>query len=93
LKNLDSDSSYQQESLPDSNNGSIQFPILEELGTESIIKRQGIIRNEIAFILCESCYWCTSLLDIEEQIDLCPMCKSANVVRMSVSQNLWIPPI
>lgn len=77
---------YQQRSLSsDTNSSSVQFPIPEELGTDSVFKGQGIIRNEVAFMLCESCYWCTSLLDIKEQIDFCPMCGNADPVRMSVS--------
>jgi hypothetical protein len=45
--------------------------------------------NIITFLLCESCFWCASLLVIEKLFGLCPRCKGTSVVRMPVHlQNL-----
>jgi hypothetical protein len=80
-----SDLLYQKQLLfSNSNNIARHFAIRKVLGMESVIKKQSLICNDLTFLLCESCYWCASLLDTEKRIGLCPMCKSTSFVRMLV---------
>jgi Zn finger protein HypA/HybF involved in hydrogenase expression len=83
MKNINSDSQYQRQLLSSNTRiGSTQLSIHKIPDVTPIAKRQVLIQTQIAFLLCKSCYWCLSLLDLHVQIELCPVCKGANLVRM-----------
>jgi hypothetical protein len=85
LRNTNFDSQYQRQLLDSSiKNSSTQLSVHEIPYAVPIVKRRNLIQTQIAFLLCKSCYWCMSLLDLHVQIELCPVCKGANLVRMPI---------
>jgi hypothetical protein len=85
LRNINLDSKYQRQLLASNiKNSSTQLSVHEIPYAGPIVKRQSLIQTQIAFLLCKSCYWCISLLDLHVQIELCPVCKGANLVRMPI---------
>jgi Zn finger protein HypA/HybF involved in hydrogenase expression len=84
-RNINFDSQYQLQLLASNiKNSSAQLSLQEISYAAPIVKRKSLIQNQIAFLLCKSCYWCMSLLDLHVQIELCPVCKGANLVRMPI---------
>ena len=55
------------------------------LKKERIKMRRNL--NKIRFILCESCFWCASCLNLGVTIDRCPICDNGKVESMQVSGN------
>jgi len=43
--------------------------------------------KQIRFILCESCFWCASCLNLGIKVDQCPICNNHKVESMRVSGN------
>jgi hypothetical protein len=85
LRNIDFDSQYQLQLLASNiKNSSAQLSLQEIPYVGPVVKRKSLIQNQIAFLLCKSCYWCMSLLDLHVRIGLCPVCKGANLVRMPI---------
>jgi len=41
--------------------------------------------KEAHFLLCGSCFWCASFLELRFTIDICPSCKSGKVESMPLS--------
>ncbi|MDQ6666856.1 MAG: hypothetical protein M3Y53_01365 [Thermoproteota archaeon] len=49
--------------------------------------RDMIVAKEIHFLLCESCFWCASCLNITKTVTRCPSCSDARLESMSISDN------
>ncbi|HZD35573.1 MAG TPA: hypothetical protein VE130_10240 [Nitrososphaeraceae archaeon] len=63
----------------------------EAKNTLSLINnRDTKIFGDFVFLLCKSCFWCASLLDIEEEAVSCPKCKGINVLKMTMYQPIKI---
>lgn len=58
---------------------------LNILKKERIKMRRNL--NKIRFILCESCFWCASCLNLGVKVDRCPICDICKVESMQVSDN------
>ena len=58
---------------------------LNILKKERIKMRRNL--NKIRFILCESCFWCASCLNLGVKVDRCPICDIGKVESMQVSDN------
>jgi hypothetical protein len=43
--------------------------------------------NKIRFMLCESCFWCASCLNLGVMVDKCPICDNGKVESMPVCDN------
>ena len=53
-----------------------------------IDNRDIIVAKEIHFLLCESCFWCASCLNVAERtVTKCPSCTDARLESMPISDN------
>jgi hypothetical protein len=60
---------------------------LEE-DTIDIDNRDIIVAKEIHFLLCESCFWCASCLNVAKMtVTKCPSCSDARLESMPISDN------
>ncbi len=85
MRNINFGSQYQQKLLSSNTKvSSTQLSIHKTSYATPKAKRQSLIQPQIAFLLCKSCYWCLSLLDLRVQIELCPVCKDIKLVRMPI---------
>ena len=56
--------------------------------TIDIDNRDIIVAKEIHFLLCESCFWCASCLNVARRtVTKCPSCSDARFVSMPISDN------
>ena len=56
--------------------------------TTDIDTRDIIVAKEIHFLLCESCFWCASCLNVAKMtVTKCPSCSDARLESMSVCDN------
>ena len=56
--------------------------------TIDIDNRDIIVAKEIHFLLCESCFWCASCLNVAERtVTKCPSCTDARLESMPISDN------
>lgn len=68
-----------------------QLPNHEVKNTVSLINnRDTRIFSDFIFLLCKSCFWCASLLDIEKRVGSFQKCKRISVLRMMIYQPLTI---
>ena len=58
---------------------------INSLKKERIKMRRNL--KQIRFILCESCFWCASCLNLGIKVDQCPICNNHKVQLMPVSDN------
>ena len=55
--------------------------------TIDIDNRDIIVAKEIHFLLCESCFWCASCLNVAERtVTKCPSCTDERLVSMPISE-------
>jgi hypothetical protein len=55
--------------------------------TIDIDNRDIIVARNINFLLCESCFWCASCLNVAERtVTKCPSCADARLVSMPISE-------
>jgi hypothetical protein len=60
---------------------------LEE-DTIDIDNRDIIVARKMRFLLCESCFWCASCLNVAERtVTKCPSCSDARLESMPISDN------
>jgi hypothetical protein len=56
--------------------------------TTDIDNRDVIVAKEIHFLLCDSCFWCASCLNVAKKtVTKCPSCSDARLESMSISDN------
>ena len=55
--------------------------------TTDIDNRDIIVARKMRFLLCESCFWCASCLNVAERtVTKCPSCTDARLVSMPISE-------
>ena len=56
--------------------------------TTDIDNRAIIVAKEIRFLICESCFWCASCLNVAKStVTKCPSCSDAKLESMAISDN------
>jgi hypothetical protein len=56
--------------------------------TTDIDNRDIIVARKMRFLLCESCFWCASCLNVAERtVTKCPSCTDARLESMPISDN------
>jgi hypothetical protein len=56
--------------------------------TTDIDDRAIIVAKEIRFLICESCFWCASCLNVAKMtVTKCPSCSGARLESMPIADN------
>ena len=60
-----------------------------ESNSTSFIERTRKISDEVYFLICQSCFWCASYLNMSRllPIDKCPNCYNNKIELMPISQD------
>lgn len=50
-------------------------------------EKNEIHRNQVYFLICVSCFWCASCIDLRGSLEICPSCMEGKLELMPLSIN------